>query len=425
MTTFVIIAALLTGLALAAILLPLLRKPRQDSSAEATDLSLRVLREQLGELESECRAGTLDAAQYEKECAEIERRAIEDGSAPAAAPADRRRTWLAVATAIAVCVGAVGLYATLGTPAAFQPAPTAAGGGQNAHAVSPQQIQAMVAKLAERLQDNPNDGEGWLMMARSYNALGRYPEAAAAYGRAFSLLPPDAQHLADYADTLAMAQGRRLAGEPENIIARALAADPRNVKALALSGSAAFERQDYARAGAEWRKVLEVVPADSPIAGRIANSIADADQRAGGGLAPAAVRPVAAPSPPVAPAPGAAPAGASSSAIAGVVSVDPALRSRAAEGDTVFIFARAVAGPRMPLAIKRVTVRDLPARFVLDDSMSMPGGPKLSTQKQVIIGARISKTGSATPGPGDLEGFSEAVATGSSDVRVTISKAVP
>jgi len=414
MTTFLIIAALLTAVALAAVLLPLLRKPRTDAdAAEATDLSLRVLREQLGELESECREGTLDPAQYEKECAEIERRALEDGKAPVAAPTDHRRTWLAAVTAAAVCGAAIGLYALLGTPAAFQPTAAAGHAGQNAHAVSPQQIEAMVAKLAERLQANPADGEGWLMLARSYNALGRFPEASAAYGRAFSILPPDAQHLSDYADTLAMAQGRRLAGEPEKIIARALAADPRNIKALALSGSAAFERQDYARAIGEWRKVLEIVPADSTIAARIGNSIADAEQRAGGSAPSVAT----ATQPAAAKAPGLG--------LAGIVALDSTLRSQVADGDTVFVFARAAEGPRMPVAIKRMTVRELPARFVLDDSMSMAGGPKLSEQKQVIVGARVSRSGNATPQSGDLEGQAGPVAPGSSEVRVTISRAVP
>ena len=411
MTTFVIAAVVLTAFALAAVLLPLLRKPRTADAAEAKDLSLRVLREQLGELEREVREGTLEQGQYDTECAEIERRAIEDVRADTAfaAPEDRRRTWLAAGTAAAVCALAVGLYLKIGTPDAFREA-----GGhaaqQSAHAVSPQQIQAMVARLAERLQDNPADGEGWLMLARSYNALGRYPEASAAYGRAFSILPPDAQHLSDYADTLAMAQGRRLAGEPEKIIQRALAADPRNVKALALAGSAAFERQDYQAAVAEWRKVLAVVPPDSPIVERIHGSIADAESRMGGGTRPAGGTPAAAPA---------------AGAVRGVVALDSALRGEVGDNDTVFVFARAANGPRMPVAIKRLTARELPARFVLDDSTSMAGGPKLSAQAQVVVGARVSKSGNATPQPGDLEGLAEPVAPGGAEVRITISRKLP
>lgn len=412
MTVFVVAAVVLTAFALAAVLLPLLRKPQAADAAEAKELSLRVLREQLGELEREVREGTLEKAQYQAECAEIERRAIEDVRADtAAAPVqDRRRMALAAGTAVAVCAVAVGLYLKLGTPDAFRATDGHAGGQQSSHALSPQQIQGMVARLAEKLQENPADGEGWLMLARSYNALGRYPEASAAYGRAFSILPPDAQHLSDYADTLAMAQGRSLAGEPEKIIARALQADPNNVKALALAGSAAFERQDFQGAIGQWRKILAVVPPGSPIIERINGSIADAEARMGGGASPV-------------PAADAAPA---AGAIRGIVALDSSLRGDVGDNDTVFVFARAVSGPRMPLAIKRMTVRELPARFVLDDSMSMAGGPKLSSQTQVVLGARVSKSGNATPQPGDLEGLTEPVVPGgAAEARITISRKLP
>lgn len=407
MTAFLIIATLLVAAALAAVLIPLLKTSRNSGDADSSALSLQVLREQLGELEGERRAGTLDPAQYATERAEIERRAIEDGCPTASPPlADKRPLWLAASLGVTILAISVGLYLRLGTPDALQMTPGQGAQQSNAHAVTPQQIQAMVAKLAERLQENPADGEGWLMLARSYGALGRFPEASAAFGRATSLLPEDAQLLSDYADTLAMAQGRSLLGDPEKIIKRALAADPRNIKALALSGSAAFERQDYVGAIGEWRKVLVIVPDDSTVAARIRNSIADAEVRSG--KAPVQSAPIA-----------------SAMSIRGVVSLDSALRGQVTSTDTVFVFARALTGPRMPLAIKRMTVGDLPARFTLDDSMSMAGGPKLSDHAQVTIGARISKNGSATPNPGDLEGYAEQVAIGSDAVRVTISKPVP
>lgn len=402
MTYFLIAAVLLVAAALAAVLLPLLKKTPSIDGKDSSTLSLQVLREQLDELERENKTGTLSPGQYEKERGEIERRAIEDGRSDAA-PMDfaPRQVWLAPLLGSLLIASSVGMYLLLGTPAAMQPQANQAG-QQNAHAVTPQQIQAMVAKLAERLQDNPGDGEGWLMLARSYNALGRFPEASAAFGRATSLLPADAQLLADYADTLAMAQGRRLTGDPEIIVKRALAADPRNIKALALSGSAAFERLDYAAAIGEWRKVLEVVPADSSVAERIRSSIADAETRAGK----------------------ASPQATATLSINGVVSLDNALREKVGNGDTVFVFARAVTGSRMPLAIKRMTVGELPARFVLDDSMGMLGGQKLSEHKQVVVGARVSKTGNATPRAGDFEGYSEPTTTGSQNVRITITKPV-
>ncbi|OHC70561.1 MAG: c-type cytochrome biogenesis protein CcmI [Rhodocyclales bacterium RIFCSPLOWO2_02_FULL_63_24] len=406
MTTFLILAALLVAAALAAVLLPLLKPSRNSGATDSSTLSLQVLREQLLELDSERRAGTLDPAQYETERAEIERRAIEDGRpTDLHTPVDKRPVRLAATVGTAVVALSAGLYLVLGAPAVLQSTSIQSAQQSNTHAVTPQQIEAMAAKLAERLQENPADGEGWLMLARSYGALGRFPEASAAFGRATSLLPEDAQLLSDYADTLAMAQGRSLQGEPEKIIKRALAADPRNIKALALSGSSAFERQDYAGAIGEWRKVLTVVPADSTVATRIKNSIADAEARSG--QTPVQTNSVV-----------------SAKSIRGIVSLDSVLRGQVANTDTVFVFARAVSGPRMPLAIQRMTVGDLPARFTLDDSMGMAGGPKLTDHAQVTVGARISKSGSATPSKGDLEGYVEQVSTGSDAVRVTISKPV-
>jgi cytochrome c-type biogenesis protein CcmH len=411
MTLFLIIATLLVVAALAAVLIPLLKKTQSAGGTESSALSLLVLREHLDELDRERLADTLSPVQYEKERAEIERRVIEDGrpaAASAPAVAARRPAWLAAAISAAVVGLTVALYLQLGSPMALQPASNQGGQQQNAHAVTPQQIQAMVVKLAERLQENPADGEGWLMLARSYNALGRFPEASAAFGRATSLLPPDAQLLSDYADTLAMAQGRRLTGDPEQIIKRALEVDPRNIKALALSGSVAFERQDYSAAIGEWRKVLAVVPGDSSVAERIRTSIADAEKRSGKGPEQASGTTMPA-----------------SASLKGTVSLDSALRDQVASTDTVFVFARAMTGSRMPLAIKRMTAGELPVRFSLDDSMSMPGGPKLSEHKQVVVGARISRTGNATPSPGDLEGYADPAAIGADNIRVTISRAIP
>ena len=250
----------------------------------------------------------------------------------------------------------------LGTPETITGKPVAQGGAEGDHALSSEQITAMVERLALRLQENPNDGQGWLMLARSYAVLGRYPESAAAYGRALGLLPPDAQHYADFADVVAMAQGRSLLGEPEKIVRRALEIDGKNIKALALSGTIAFDHQNYALAIREWQKVVALVPADSPVAGGIQNSIRDAENRmaiAGKTLEPA----------------GAIPSIKAESAVAvsvsGVVELDPKLASAVSSGDTVFVFARAVDGPKMPVAMLRKKVGDLPLKFSLDDSRSM------------------------------------------------------
>jgi cytochrome c-type biogenesis protein CcmH len=295
------------------------------------------------------------------------------------------------------------------------PVQTVAASKDGEHALSPEQILMMVERLALRLQENPNDGAGWLMLGRSYAVLGRYPESAAAFSRALALLPPDAQHYADFADIVAMTQGKRLAGEPERLVRRALEIDPRNVKALALAGTIAFDRQDYAQAISEWQKVLALLPEQSPVANGIQGSIRDAQNR----MAIASQQTGAEP-----PAAAAADQPAAPARVAGVVELDPKLRSAIKPGDTLFIFARAVDGPKMPVAMLRATAGELPFSFALDDSMSMAPQFKLSTVGQVVVGARISKSGDALARAGDLEGLSAPVSAAAGKVRIVINSVV-
>jgi len=202
-----------------------------------------------------------------------------------------------------------------------------------------------------------------------------------------------------------MAQGRTLKGEPEKLLKRALAADPKNVKALVLAGTAAFDRNDKAGAIRYWERALLVLPAESEMAGRVRESIAEA----GGSTEFAQAKP--------------APVQAGAR-VSGVVSLHPTLAGKVAPDDTVFIFARAAEGPRMPLAILRKRARDLPVKFTLDDSMAMAPQMKLSAFPRVVIGARVSKTANATPSPGDLQGLSQAVTVGATGVAVTIDSEV-
>jgi cytochrome c-type biogenesis protein CcmH len=370
-------------------------------------LNAAVLREQLADLEQELTAGELTHNSYDKSRQEIERRVLEEASeVPQTGEYQGRRPWLAIW--LAVCVPAVvaGLYLYLGSPGALYPDKNVGAANEGGHALGQQQIVAMVERLAERLQDNPNDGGGWLMLAKSYGVMGRFPESAAAYGRAITLLPPDAQVLADFADTVAMSQGRKLSGEPERIVLQALTVDPNNIKALALSGTAAFERQDFRGAIAEWQKILVLVPEGSQAASGIQNSIRAAEARLapaegsggrlGGDAAPTAT------------------------GISGTVSLDPTLAGMVGPRDTLFIFARAADGPRMPVAISRVPATGFPVRFLLDDSMSMTPNFRLSQQKQVVVGARISKSGDAQPRSGDLEGFSATISPGVQGVLVVV-----
>jgi len=406
-TVFVIIAGLLAIGALAFVVLPLLRRgPDAGVSREA--INVAVYRDQLRELEGDLRAGTLAQDQYERSREEIEARLLQDVSTTEAAAKHARSERGAVAVAIALPACALAIYLFVGNPQAIQMTGVPQG---PSHGVSEEQMRAMIEQLAARMRANPENPEGWKMLARSYAAFGRFKEASEAYANAAARITDDAQLFADYADALAMAQGRTLDGEPEKLIERALAIDPANTKALALAGTIAFNRQDYAKAAQYWERMLPAVPPDSEAAKSVRANIAEARARAGGALA--AAPPPAPPQPVVA-----------DGRISGVVKLAPALTAKVEPGDTVFIFARAADGPRMPLAIVRRQARDLPIEFALDDSMAMTPQMKLSSFPQVVIGARVSKSANATPQPGDLEGLSAPIKVGANDVSVVIDSEV-
>jgi cytochrome c-type biogenesis protein CcmH len=406
-TAFWVIAVLLAAGALVFVLPPLLGRRRTVSGATQDATNVAVHRDQLRELEADVAAGTLARDQYDEARRELEARLLDDvrvsGTGARAAKPGRMT---AIAAGIAIPLVAILLYLAVGSPNALLPQPA----GGDGHGITRQQIEGMVDRLAARLTENPDDATGWAMLGRSYAVIDRYPEAVSAYANAVRLSPPDAQLLADYADALAMAQGRRLQGEPERIIAQALKVDPKNVKALALAGTVAFEKKDFKGAIGEWRKILEVVPPDSDMADSIRDSIADAEKLSGG---TAKAQPV--PKPAAASAPG---------AVSGTVRLAPALAASVAPTDTVFVFARPADGPRMPLAVIRKQVRELPAAFTLDDTMAMAAGMKLSDHPRVVVGARISKSGSATPQPGDLEGLSAPTKVGDTGVTVVIGTEV-
>lgn len=427
MITFWIVAALLVFAALLFVLPPLIGHRIPQASATPSEVNLLVYRDQLRELDAELAAGTLDETQYRNAKGDLEGRVIEDAglaseTAPASAAKPSNSQWPAIAVALAVPLLAVSLYLALGNPQGLDPKASdpQAGSAENgpAHATSTEQIQAMVARLEQRLEKQPNDADGWSVLARSYGALQRYEESGAAYARAVELQPNNARLLADYADTLAMANGRSLQGEPEKIIRQALKADPHSLKALALAGTVEYERKNYQGALKYWQRILELVPPDSPIASSVAASVKEVQRLAG---LPAQADQAASEALRQNPAPD----GAVQASVSGTVQLDPQLKGKVADSDTVFIFARAPGAKRgPPLAIMRKTVKDMPISFTLDDSMAMAPSFNLSSVHQVVVGARISKTGNAMPSPGDLEGYSAKANVGAKDLRVTINSTV-
>jgi cytochrome c-type biogenesis protein CcmH len=423
-TVFLVIAVLMTVAALAFIIPTLLGKQKtSDSQTQRDQVNLAVLRDQLRELERDLASGTIDSKAYDSARRELEQRVAEDvkPNLPVQKPTSSGSAQ-AIAVGVALMIGATGLYAYLGKPAGLDPVQVTAT-NESSRKFDPKDANAAIEQLAQLLKTQPENTEGWTMLARSLNAMHRYADASRAYKNLTTLVPRDALLLTEYAGTVAMAQGASLQGEPEKILARALEVEPSNTKALSLSGSAAFERGDYDAAILRWRKVLALAPADSEIVQVANDNIKEALAAAAAGNQPILAQAAAASQEIVQPVVDKSSATATTRAtqVAGTVELDPALRSEVKDTDTVFIFARASEGPRFPLAVLRKQVKDLPFSFVLDDSMSMMPDAKLSGFSSLVVSARISKSGSATPSVGDLEGSVPSVQPGAKNLKIRIS----
>ncbi len=394
---FALAAAAVLVVALGFVLWPLVRRQPVHSAEDSIRSNLDVLRDQQTELETDLNSGTLDRDHYQLAKEDLERRVLEQAGATTRPITQLRRP---VAAAVSVALGipalSVFLYLGLGNPLALEVAPDDA---DEVSSVTMDRFQGMTEKLASRLKERPDDWEGWTMLGRAYKALQRYEEAAKAWAEAARLKPNDADILAEYAEALAVASGGKLAGEPTRLLERSLKLDRRHQKALALAGGAAFENRDYRTAIKHWEQLLALAKDEPDLAQALRSGIEEARSRMG--------------------------STAKVSTVSGTVSLAPELEDQVQPESAVFIFARPAGGPRMPLAISRVQVKDLPYDFTLDDTMAMTPEAKLSSFPRVIIGARVSQTGSARASSGDLEGFSRETTPGTRGIRVVIDRAVP
>jgi len=314
--------------------------------------------------------------------------------------------------AVALPAIVLGLYLKVGMPDAAV--------ARSAERPNDVQIAAMVDRLAAKVRDRPNDVLGWTLLARSLAAMGRFPEAVRAFEHLVLLTPADAQVYADYADALAMVQGRSLKGRPYDLAKRALELDPHLPKALAIAATATLDAGDYKTSLGYWQALAAELPEGSEDRQQVDAAIAEVRDRA---RAAGQTLPQAGPlvgTAPRAPAPSAAAA-----SITGSVSVAPQLAAKVDPNATLFVFARAEGGPRMPLAVLRLPARGLPTTFQLDDSLAMSPQMKISMASAVRIEARVSKSGNAMPQPGDLTGSSAVVKPGAQGVSVVLDREVP
>ncbi|MDP2132676.1 MAG: c-type cytochrome biogenesis protein CcmI [Sulfuritalea sp.] len=430
MTYFYLAAATLIVVALVLLLRPWWPNSRRTASADSLPaLNAAVHRDRLAELERDHRNGTLSDGDLAEAREELQRQLLDDTAATEVATIDVVSRRSGIAIAIVLPLLAVALYAVIGTPAAVLPQ---AAQVQRATA----DMEQLTARLEQKLAQNPNNPEGWAMLARSYKALGRWDDAERAFGRIGPELNQHAELLAEVAELLVQ-KNNGFTPRARELIKQALRLEPGNMLALFLGGGDAFDGGRNAEAVALWERLLPQLEPGSEDARMVESSIAMARERSGGAparvgrgdVAPGTVVPqddvhrgVATAAPDGA---GTAPANAAAKAVSGRVELAAALKGKANPDDVVFIFARAVDGPRMPLAAKRARAADLPLDFTLDDSQAVMPGANLSSAQQVRIEVRVSKSGMATPGAGDLTGQSAAVKPGAKGLRIVIDKIQP
>jgi cytochrome c-type biogenesis protein CcmH len=415
MTVFWSLAAVMVMVALLFVLPPLLRN-RTAFAVSRNDLNTNVIKEQLEEVEADLRAGKLDQTQFDAARQDLERELLYDldvTDGTQAPTPERGGRWLTLLLIPAIPLCAVLLYQLMGSAELIdrvQQAQTSP--SQPAQSQSVASIEEMVSVLAARLQQQPDDVKGWVMLARSYSIMKRYSEAAAAYKNVLRLGGEEAGLLTDYADATVMANGGIFTDESGALLTRALQLDPDNVKGLWLAGhwknqsGAQTEALDY------WQQAAARLPVGSEDAAVIAQQITEVQGQLGITTEPAPAITTA--------------AAATGASLSVHVTLAPDMAAIAAAEDTVFIYARATQGSRMPLAIVRKQVKDLPATVSLDDSMAMTPQMVLSKFDQVAVGARVSKSGGAMPQSGDLQGLVTPVDTTSTEtVQITINSKVP
>ena len=426
MTVFWSLAAVMVMIALLFILPALFRTGKPGAAGIDRDtLNVEVIRSQIAELETDLQSGRLSENQFAAARKDLEQELLHDlAGSGSGSGKTRSGQWAAIILIAGIPLLAAGLYDQLGSrqiiPLLAQmqanppPPATSAAGSQNS-------VEEMVTKLAERMRNQPDDMKGWVMLARSYVVLKRYDAAVDAYRNILRLGGDSPELLTDYADALAMSTGGQFTPETGELLTRALAAEPDNVKALWLAGHWKNQAGDYTAAIEYWQRAAALLPAGGEDAAVIGRQIASAREQLG--LPPQATTQPAATT---TQAPAEQPTAAATTAIQVSVSLDPQLAATVKPDDTVFVFARAAKGPRMPLAIVRKQVRDLPLSVSLDDSLAMSPAMVLSKFSEVSIGARISRTGNAMPQSGDLEGSKSPVAVGKDlSVAIKIDSRVP
>ncbi len=429
--TFWIIVALMLGLGVAVLVAVFLRK-RPDITSSQREQNLLLAKEKLADLDQEKAAGNIDEETYAQAKEELEAGLLEDTEVEEAVatvqPASAR--FAAIAVALLVPVLSVGIYMKTGSPQYVEMSGIPNPGAQNPHAMNAggntPTMEELLQGLEERVQNAPDDTEGWFMLGRVYQSMNRFPEAVKAYEQLRKLTDNHPQALIALADTLAMVQGGKISGRPYELVRQALDKEPDDPTALWLAGKGAVEAADYQNAIYYWRRAEAALADNADFVRELRNMIAQVKQAAaqagaelddpGSAVAGAAAQPAAM----------AQPAVAAGAAIELSVSLAPGLQDKVNPGDRLFIFAKQVQGPPMPVAAVRITAGDLPAKLVMNDGNMLQQGTKLADYQQLVVAARIAKGSQPSAASGDLQSAEVTVSVADGKmVELVIDQIVP
>jgi cytochrome c-type biogenesis protein CcmH len=389
----------------------LLRQRPLRTHASQAKANAKVYREQILDLDREHESGHISDVEWQQSRDELSMRLLEDTSAQddPIAKQEKPAIWTAVIVAVALPLASMGMYMWVGEPEALNPM-----AARSPEQPDQQSLVKMAEGLAQKLNEKPDNLQGWVMLGRTYRTLEKFDAAIQAYDRALTLSTDDDIKL-ERVEVLAMKSQGNFEGEPWAIIRDILQRDPQNYGALLLAGSASYAHEKYNDALKYWQLARKPLAADNPDVQGLDEAIASVQKKLGMSVTPAGVAPSVN---------NASTANAGSN-VTGQVSIAEALKGKVKPSDVVFIYATPANGERMPLAIFKTTVAQLPLAFTLDDSTAMTPERKLSAAGEVFVKVRVSKSGNAMPQSGDLSGTLGPVKVGSKGLKLEIKDQIP
>jgi len=407
---FVVIAFGIALCVAAVFLWVLLRERKPLTQASQATANAKVYRDQILDLDREHDSGHISDEEWQQSRDELSMRLLEDTSAAddPVAKTEKPAVWTAVVLAVALPISAMGFYMWVGEPEALNPMAL-----KSPDQVDQKDLAKLAETLADKLQSQPENLQGWVMLGRTYRTLENFDASIKAYDAALKLSADDDLQL-ERIEVMAMQRQGNFDGEPWRVIREILQKDPQHYGALLTAGSASYAEGKYSDALKYWEKARKPLEANHPDLAGLDNAIATVRDKMG---LPAKVASTG-------PSGSAAPSSALN--VSGQISLSAALKAKASPNDAVFVYATPANGDRMPLAIMKTTVSQLPLNFTLDDSTAMTPERKLSAAGEVFIKVRVSKSGNAMPQSGDLTGGSDGpVKVGSKGLKIEIKDQMP